>query len=342
MRNPDFSQMLKVMNRQEPDRPVLYELFMNMPLYELINGEKLPKAAGDVERLAFVARAFAGMGYDYSSAHASSFGFPHKERASLKTLSLNEGFVITDERSYEEYEWMEPADVDTGMLAEVGKLLPEGMKVKVMGPGGVLENVIGLTGYDNLCFMMYENPKLVRQLFDDVGSRLVKYYELALQHECVGMVSSNDDWGFNTQTFLTPAQMRQYVIPWHKAIVNTCHKADRPVLLHSCGNMRDVIDDVIAIGFDAKHSYEDNIMPVEEAYEAWHDRITLLGGIDVDFICTKSVEEVSARCHAMLERVKGRGGYALGTGNSVPEYIPLPQFMALIEAATGENPLKGK
>jgi uroporphyrinogen decarboxylase len=39
----------------------------------------------------------------------------------------------------------------------------------------------------------------------------------------------------------------------------------------------------------------------------------------------------------MLERASGRGGYGLGTGNSVPEYIPREAYFAMISAATGKK-----
>ena len=39
------------------------------------------------------------------------------------------------------------------------------------------------------------------------------------------------------------------------------------------------------MGYDGKHSYEDTIEPVEEAYERYHRRIAILGGIDVNFVC---------------------------------------------------------
>ncbi len=78
------------------------------------------------------------------------------------------------------------------------------------------------------------------------------------------------------------AQMREYVTPWHKKIVELIHEAGRPAILHSCGNLvplwEDIIDD---IGYDAKHSYEDTILPVEEAYQTYGDRIAILGGIDM-------------------------------------------------------------
>lgn len=41
------------------------------------------------------------------------------------------------------------------------------------------------------------------------------------------------------------------------------------------------MDDVIEMGFSGKHSYEDAILPVENAYEKWHDQIAILGGIEM-------------------------------------------------------------
>lgn len=337
-RQPNFENVLKVMRREAPERPTLFELFMNMPLYELVNGGKRP-GNDAIATCQFTCEAFARMGYDYATTHASGFGFHAGEHHRKESISLNEGAVITDERSYEAYDWPDPEAYDCSWLGKVQ--LPDGMKLMVMGPGGVLENVISLTGYDNLCFMVYEQPELVERLFAQVGERLVKYYQLALQYDSVGLISSNDDWGFNTQTFLSPEQMRAYVFPWHRKIVEAVHAAGRPVLLHSCGYFGEVIDDVVAMGYDAKHSYEDNIMPIEQAYEAWHQRIALLGGIDVNFICSKSEREIRERTRALIERTQVRGGYMVGTGNSVPEYIPVSAFMAMVSEAIGYNPLEG-
>ena len=337
-REPNFENLLKVLRREEPDRPVLFELFMDTAVYENVNGHKL-ESDDMLSHARFVVDAFSRLGYDYATVHGSSFGFPKGHQSHKSSISLNEGAVITDEASYEAYVWPDPDEADYSALGKIGPYMPDGMKLMVMGPGGVLENVTSLVGYDNMCFMVYENPELLQRVFDDVGSRLVRYYERVLEYDTVGLISSNDDWGFNTQTFLSPADMRKYVFPWHKKIVDTVHAAGRPVFLHSCGYMGDVIDDVIAMGYDAKHSYEDTIMPIEQAYEAWHDRIALLGGIDINFICTRTPEEVRQRTRGMLERVRGRGGWAVGTGNSVPYYVPMTNYAAMIEEAIGYNPL---
>ncbi|MGI6173794.1 MAG: uroporphyrinogen decarboxylase family protein [Christensenellales bacterium] len=336
-REPNFENMLKVLRREKPDRPVLFELFMNMKLFALVNGHK-PTGDDDVSIARFTVEAFQKLGYDYATVHGSDFAFPHGETARIHTISLNDGAVIFDEKTFEAYPWPDPDGYDYSRLEKIRSFLPDGMKLMVMGPGGVLENAIALAGYDNLCYMLYDAPELAQRIFDAVGSRLVGYYRNVLQYDAIGLISSNDDWGFNTQPMIAPEQMRKYVIPWHKKIVETCHAAGCPVFLHSCGNLSTLMDDIVNVGFDAKHSFEDNILPIEEAYEAWHSRIALLGGIDVDFICRRPEADVRRRVAAMLERVSGRGGWAVGTGNSVPEYIPVGQYLAMVETAIGYNP----
>jgi uroporphyrinogen decarboxylase len=208
------------------------------------------------------------------------------------------------------------------------------MKGVMIGPGGVLENIIGIMGYDNLCMKIYEDPQLVSDIVENVGKRLVRYYEIAAEHDVIGAAWGNDDWGFNTQTMLSPKHMREYVFPWHKKIVEAVHSRGKPCILHSCGRADEVMDDIVDdIKYDGRHSYEDIIMPVEDFYEKYHSRIAVIGGIDVDFITRRTPAEIKERSKKMLERVASRGGYALGTGNSVPEYIPVDNYLAMLEAA---------
>jgi uroporphyrinogen decarboxylase len=201
------------------------------------------------------------------------------------------------------------------------------------GHGGVLENVINLVGFDNLCIMLFENEKLVKNIFDAIGSRFVRYYEICAGIDCIGACISNDDWGFKTQTMLSPDMLRKYVFPWHKKIVEVIHKAGKPAILHSCGNLEKVMNDVIhEMKFDAKHSFEDSILPVEDAYEKWGNHIAILGGIDLDFLCNKSERDVYERSRALLIKAHESGGYALGSGNSIPEYVPVENYRAMISA----------
>lgn len=114
------------------------------------------------------------------------------------------------------------------------------------------------------------------------------------------------------------------------------HSAGKYAILHSCGHYDEIIDDVINdMKFDARHSYEDNIVPVEKAYEDHGGKLAVLGGIDLNFVIQKSPEEVYRHASEMLKRTETRGGYALGSGNSIPDYVPDDHYLALIKPALG-------
>jgi uroporphyrinogen decarboxylase len=116
-------------------------------------------------------------------------------------------------------------------------------------------------------------------------------------------------------------------------MVKAIHAAGKPAILHSCGQLEGVMDDIIDdIGFDAKHSYEDTILPVEQAYDRYGSRIAILGGIDVDFICRSTPDAVFERARRLLDKT-GCKGYALGSGNSIPYYVPDEGWAAMVCAA---------
>ncbi len=333
-RHPDFeNNLLKVLKGERPARATLWELLISRQKIDRFSQIACP---GDTptDRLRMVVSAMSYLGYDYAFCHASSLSFSHIFAERKHTKSLNSGSVITDWESFEKYEWPDMKSQDYSRLEKIAPYLPEGMKIMVLGPDGVLENVIKLIGYDNLCFMLYDEPELVKAVFDNVGSRLVAYYDNAASADTVGALISNDDWGFNTQPFLSPDMMRKYVFPWHKKIVETIHSYGKPVVLHSCGNYSRIIDDVIEdLKYDARHSYEDNIVPVEDAYESLNGRIAVIGGIDVDYLARRTPEEIERRCRLMLERTWERGGYALGSGNSIASYIPDENYLAMLRVA---------
>jgi len=349
-REPDFTQFLKVLRRQPPERPTLFEFYLNAPLYERLAGRPAPVrgSAGERDELLagyralgrWYADAAGAAGYDYVNfGPGEAFpGFHFREGAHEKASShsLNEAALITSRADLESFAWPDPAMIDLGIIDALTADLPEGMEAMVYTPNGVLENLVDLVGYDNLCFMLVDDRELVSEIVAEIGESLLGLYRAVADHPRLGAMIANDDWGFKTQTLISPADMRAFVYPTHREIVRIAHGAGKPILLHSCGELREVMDDVIDdIGYDAKHSFEDVILPVEDVYERWGGRIAILGGIDVGFLCEASGEEITARSRAMIERSSGRGGYALGSGNSIPEYVPQEAYFAMTRAVLG-------
>lgn len=331
-REPDFSNIAAVFEKRCPLRPTLYEFYFNDRIYGRFAKEYM---TGDWLDDAFkMIKTFVALGYDYANVFAYPFMMRKYHQQTAQTISLNENAFIYDWKSFETYPWPDPATLDYIYLDKMQKILPEKMKLIVYSYDGILENTIGIVGYTNLCMMLYDDPQLAEAIFYKIGSLLWAYYKFALDHEAVGAVMCNDDWGFHSQTLLSPADLRKHVFPWYKKIVAYAHSKGKYAILHSCGRYEEIIGDIIDdMCFDGRHSYEDSIIPVEQAYDTLNGKIAVLGGLDINFMTKAEPCKVYERARNMLEKSREKGGYALGTGNSVPLYIPDENFFAMIKAA---------
>lgn len=330
---PDFDNLWAVLRREVPARPTLFEFFLNDRLHNRLAPLSEAGAESPYAAQRQVLRAYQRTGYDFANVLIPGFRFPSERTEGTRTISINEGGLIRDRASFEAYPWADPDSADYMILDVLAADLPAGMKLIGYGPNGVLENAIQIVGFETLCYLLADDPALVTEIFAEIGARLTRYYEIVAAHPAVGACIDNDDWGFKTQSMLSPSQMRKYVFPWHQRIVETVHAAGKPVILHSCGHFDRILADMVDLGIDGRHSYEDTILPVEEAYELHRDKFAILGGIDVDFICRASPDAVYRRAKALLAQTTDRGGYTLGTGNSVPDYVPDENYFAMTRAA---------
>jgi uroporphyrinogen decarboxylase len=335
---PCFENLLRVLRREGTDRPVLFEFFLNERLHRRLLGARYQTETGAAAQARNGIAAFAEAGYDYATFLGGwLFQFARKPRAQAETVSLNDGAVITDRASFDAFSWPEIETADFSLLKDIGRDLPRGMRFMVCTPDGLLENVIGLLGYERLCMLLADDARLVGDVFQRVGETLLSFYRKALGYRSVGLVMVNDDWGFKTQPLLSPSDMRTYVFPWHRRIVEAAHAAGRPAVLHSCGQLESLMEDIILdMKYDGKHSFEDAICPVEQAYRKWGGRMAILGGLDIDFVVRSSPKAIHERARRMLALAPT--GYALGTGNSVPEYVPDDHYFAMTRAALDPNP----
>lgn len=331
---PDFNCILKVLKGEIPSRPTLFEFALNDRIIGELCGIQDKNYPDRVAQFVKTIHAFANAGYDYATIsgwRTNTLSFPKGEIAQQETRSLNQGFIITDRESFEKYSWPDPNIGDYEIYSDLEKELPAGMKLIASGNGGLLENVIDLVGFENLSLMTLLDEELTKEIFDMVGARFLRFYEIVASINSVGACIVNDDWGFKNQTMFSPEMLRRWVFPWHKKMVNAIHKARKPAILHSCGQLKAVMNDIIIdMDYDGKHSFEDQITPVEEAYKEWGEEIAILGGIDMDYLARRSTVEIIERSKKMLKMQMTGGNYALGSGNSIADYIPDENYIAMI------------
>jgi uroporphyrinogen decarboxylase len=187
-------------------------------------------------------------------------------------------------------------------------------------------------GYETLCYALHEQRDLVEAISRRLETMYRSIVKTMLQFDRVKVVWGSDDMGFKTGLMFSPADMREFVLPGHRLMAQMSHEAGRPYILHSCGDLSGIMDDLINdVKIDGKHSFEDTIEKVTDVKDTYGKRIALLGGMDMDFLCRADEKQVRARVRETLRKCMPGGGYCLGTGNSVANYIPLDNYLAMLD-----------
>jgi uroporphyrinogen decarboxylase len=279
------------------------------------------------------------LGYDYFRVRAE-IPFQVETFAARDTATLGRGErrwanehegAIKSLADFEAYPWPAPAAVGFSAAEAAQGELPDGMGM--MGfSGGVLEWSSYLLGLEGMMLLLYDNPDLVRAVVDRVGQIIYDAFRVFCDMEPVFALWLGDDMGFKTATLLQPQHLRNYILPWHKRYAELAHRTGRLFLLHSCGHLEAIMPDLIDdVRIDAKHSFEDVIIPVEQFKQRWGKRVAVMGGVDVDLLSRGTEDVVRRRTSQILTACAPGGGYACGSGNSITNYMPTANYLAMLE-----------
>ncbi len=282
------------------------------------------------------------LGYDYVCAGLDGLDFPARVQVTEDTaglprsggrtfMDLKQG-PITSWEELERYEWPDPGSASSRSLEWYQRNLPDDMCILGTDTCHYAELLSGLMGYETLCYKLSDQRDLVEAVaarINEITRLQVKRY---LEFERMIAIWAGDDMGFRTGLLMSPKDTRELVLTGHRRMAAMIHEAGRLYLLHSCGNLRDIREELIGdVRIDARHSWEDAIEPVSEGKRSWGARIAVLGGIDMDFLCRASEEEVRRRVRATAGICFPGGGWCLGTGNTPANYVPLDNFLAMID-----------
>jgi uroporphyrinogen decarboxylase len=239
--------------------------------------------------------------------------------------------LVTNWEEFEHYPWPRAEDADFHPLEYAISHLPEGMTVFAKSYG-ILEQAMWLMGYETFAYCLHDDPDLVGAIFSKIEEIYQPFNRALTQIEGVSGLWMGDDMGFRSGTMVNPEHLRKYVFPLQKQVADYCHEQGILFLMHSCGSLAAIMDDLIdKVGIDGKHSFEDVIMPVEDFVAAYGERISTIGGLDIDLLARGSEEQVRARTRTILEACQPSGAYVLGSGNSVTNYVKPENFLAMID-----------
>jgi uroporphyrinogen decarboxylase len=360
-RQPNFENLRRTILRQGPPGPVpFFELAADFGMIEALLGEKFPidlrrymeepivDIRADELRDALKAvdmylRFCVDMGYDYVPM-ITGLNFGHNQLALADTAPVTNwagGMRYWQDESsgpiqtwgdFEAYPWPRADEVSYVAVEYLNAVVPQGLKI-IAAVGTIFDSATQLMGLQSFSYALHDQPDLVEAICRRVGELVTAVAAHVATIDNVGIVLLADDMGFFSGTLVSPAVLRRYFLPHQKKVAEAAHRAGKLFVLHACGNVYKLMDDFIdEVSIDAKHSFEDKILPVEEAYRRWGDRVAILGGVDMDVLGRGTEEQVRARTRQILEvcGVKGTG-YCLGTGNSVANFIPLPNYLAMLD-----------
>jgi len=271
------------------------------------------------------------LGFTYNQIYAQD---PAPRSQKLRAWADQHHGIIMSWSDFEQYPWPRVADYDFFPYEYINSHLPEGMGFVVSHAAGVFEHLSHMMSYEGLCLALHDQPDLVQAMADKIGERMVEFYTHLLNLDRVIALFPGDDIGFRSSTLVAPEQLRRFVFPWHKRFAAMAHSRCLPYFVHSCGNLERVYEDLIEdVGIDGKHSFEDAILPVEDFQKRYGGRVAALGGVDIHVLSTGTPQQVRERTRFLVETCGARGRFAIGSWNSIPSYIPVENYLAMIDEA---------
>ena len=347
--SPDFETFAKVLKEEtQPERVYLVELAIDNEITQYIAenlmGKKWVGISDETlkESYTIIVDVWHRMGYDFYPAWPQWRNFPDfkplRESESTDASGIRrkwaeeaDGLIKTWE-DFEKIDW-DGMKHDLHILDVLEEIIPEGMKLTITYPMYHLaaDNFFGV---GNLFILSYDRPDLVEAVFQKCGQLVYDMYKEAVQHPAVGAIFHGDDLGHKTALTFNPDFYRKHLFGWYKKYASLAHENGKMFLFHCCGNVLDIMEEFIeGIKIDAFHSFQDVIIPVSDFKKRYGGRIATLGGVDVDKLCRQKESELREYVRGILDECMPGGRYAIGSGNSVTNYVPVENYLTMVDEA---------
>lgn len=150
------------------------------------------------------------------------------------------------------------------------------------------------------------------------------------------MVWLGDDIATQRNMMMSPAMWRKYFKPRYAKMFATFKQANPNIKLcyHSCGNLQDVVDDLIEIGLDVLNPIQPMAMEPTAFKKRFGDRITMYGAMDVQNIMPFGTpEDVRREVKRLIEGCAPGGGFILSPAHHIQSDTPVENVEAFYAAA---------
>ena len=247
--------------------------------------------------------------------------------------------------------WAIPSPPNLAIIDEAA--FRKGAKALRASTGRAIVGLIGnsmhelpqfLCRMDNFLMLMASEPQTVHRLQDalvEIHLKNMEYY-LGAVGPYIDILLVVDDLGTQMGPLLSPRMYRDFLKPHHSVLCNRVKElADVKILLHCCGGIRQLLDDLIDAGFDAVNPVQISCkgMETQGLKQDFGDRLCFWGGgCDTQRILPDATpEEIRQHVLEQLEIFSPGGGYVFQQVHNIMAGISPENIVAMIDAVKEFN-----
>lgn len=331
---PDLNSFLSTLKREKTNRIPIAELGIHPIIKEKFLGRKITNIKDEID-------FWSNAGYDYikiqPKVNFNQYKEEFQKKYDVENQSVNrnwsseEAGLILNDADYENYSFPKIEEISYSNFEEAIKYLPDNFGI-VGQYGDIFTMTWELMGFENFSLALFENYDLVKRINNSLGELILNMFQSMVSIPEVAALWYSDDIAFASGLIISPDTLDDLFFPWLKKIGELAKEYNKPFIYHSDGLLFDVMDKIIDCGVTVLHPIEPKAMDILEVKEKYGNYLALIGNIDVDLLSRGKKEEVVKAVKRNIETIGLTGGYCVGSGNSIPEYVNFENYLAMIEA----------
>ncbi|MEW5868371.1 MAG: uroporphyrinogen decarboxylase family protein [Chloroflexota bacterium] len=199
---------------------------------------------------------------------------------------------------------------------------------------GLFERSWTLRGFENALTDMLLNPDFYAELLDGILAVHLQVVERLARLPIDGIMLS-DDWGEQRGVIMGPKLWRKFIQPRAAQYFAAVHAGGKWTFQHCCGNVFDILPEMIASGLDVLESVQPEAMDVYEIKRRYGRELRLWGGLGTQKLLPFGTPaEIRAEVTRLQAELGQGGGYILAPAKPLMAEVPLENTLAALEAFT--------
>jgi uroporphyrinogen decarboxylase len=138
-----------------------------------------------------------------------------------------------------------------------------------------------------------------------------------------------DDMGYKQNQFFSKKMYRNLLKPFHQKAIDWAHAKGIKAHLHSCGDIRPLVPDLVEMGLDGLNPLEVKAgMDPVLLKQQYGQQLTFHGGINA--VLWDQPDVIRAEMERVIPQMKENGGYIFSSDHSVPSSVSLEDFRRIV------------